>query len=161
MNSAGIKNIMSSSFERFNIELEPPKEDRLQEMTENITGEKFGVQLPYLQVYLDLLYRKDYERTYASKEPDELYPPLTFTKQEIDELGKIEDVLEQFIQEQEKSLQVELSTAFNAIPDNAVHKVLDAICDGRRNQTSGSVYERRRFDAARAKICRRLTFDFI
>ncbi len=126
MDGVGVKRVMRSSFEKFNISLEPPEEDRLEQMTKNITGEKFGVQLPYLQVYLDLLYRQDYQRTYGNSPQSKRLPPLTFTKQEIDDLGKIENVLEQFIQEQTADLQRELSAWRPASPPDGVAKILDA-----------------------------------
>jgi len=83
MNSTRIKQVMSASFDKFHIALEPPEEDRLQQMITNISGERFGIQLPYLQVYLDLLYRQDYQRTYGRKGTQEVLPPLTFTEKEI------------------------------------------------------------------------------
>jgi hypothetical protein len=126
MDGVRINEVMRSSFEKFNISLEPPEEERLEEMTKNITGEKFGVQLPYLQVYLDHLYRQDYRRTYGEAPPDEDLPPLVFTKAEIDELGKIENVLEQFISEQVLDLQQRLADTYELVPETLVAKVLDA-----------------------------------
>lgn len=126
MNSSGVKAVMRSSFAKFNISLEPPEEDRLQQMVDNIAGERFGVQLPYLQVYLDMLYRQDYARTYGSAKQDVLLPELTFTKEEIDELGQIDDVLEKFIQEQSRELQEELSGQYSSLPKDTVVRVMDA-----------------------------------
>lgn len=126
MNSSGVKAVMRSSFAKFNISLEPPEEDRLQQMVDNIAGEKFGVQLPYLQVYLDMLYRQDYARTYGLEKQDVLLPELTFTKEEIDELGRIDDVLEKFIQEQSRELQEELSAQYSSLPKDTVVRVMDA-----------------------------------
>lgn len=126
MNSSGVKAVMRSSFAKFNISLEPPEEDRLQQMVDNIAGEKFGVQLPYLQVYLDMLYRQDYASTYGLEKQDVLLPELTFTKEEIDELGRIDDVLEKFIQEQSRELQEELSAQYSSLPKDTVVRVMDA-----------------------------------
>ena len=123
MNVAKVKEVMSSSFANFNISLEEPADDRLEEMIDNISAGKSGIQLPYLQVYLDMLYREDYRRTYGKEEKE--LPPLVFSKKEIGHFGKIDDVLEKFLQEQEAGLQGELKAAHKGLPDDAVRKILD------------------------------------
>ena len=127
MNSSSVKQVLSLSFDKFNITLESPKEDRLEEMLKNISGEKFGVQLPYLQVYLDMLYLQEYERAYGALPPSETYPPFIFTKKGIEEIGEIEDVLDLFIEGQSDNIQRELQDKFKkSAKEGMVKKVLDA-----------------------------------
>ncbi len=127
MNRQNLMHVMGASFEQFNIGLEPPKEKRLEEMLRNISGEKSGVQLPYLQVYLDLLYRECYAETYPDQVPESPLPPLTFRHSDIERAGSIENVLERFVQEQESALQYKLTQQFEGLPDDAVRRTLDAL----------------------------------
>ena len=73
--------------------------------------EKSGIPLPYLQVYLDMLWREDFNRTYSDTEstPFPSFPKLKFTTKEIDDFGAIENVLQRFLSQQEVSLQEELA----------------------------------------------------
>jgi hypothetical protein len=126
MNSKKVKGVLAQSFQRFHIFTEAPEEERLEQIVENLSAGKSGIQLPYLQVYLDMLYREDFARTYArEREGDEL-PPLTFTKEEIDRFGRIENVLEKFLREQELHLQNQLLQSYPTLPSHTVRQVLDA-----------------------------------
>ncbi|RRB00759.1 nSTAND1 domain-containing NTPase [Larkinella rosea] len=71
-------------------------------------------QLPYLQVYLDRLWRQENE-----KEPE---PPVWITPALVEEVGRIDDVLEVFLAEQKKSITDQLP------PDEqpAVSQVLES-----------------------------------
>ena len=126
MNLARVKQVIHASFQKFNIQLEAPVEDRLEEILANLSAQKAGIQLPYLQIYLDTLYKDDYIRTYGEKERGEALPVLTFTQQEIADLGNIDKVLDTFLQEQEESLQAQLETEFpGQVPNNSVRDLLD------------------------------------
>jgi len=126
MNNTKVQSVLSRSFAKFNINLEAPAEDRLQEMIANISGGKALIQLPYLQVYLDMLYREDYQQTYGDKERGEDLPPLKFTKAEIAKFGQIEEVLSKFLDFQEKEIQSILSAKYPNILDNTVLQIMDA-----------------------------------
>lgn len=126
MNNTKVKSVMQQSFQRFNIMVEAPEEERLQQMLDNLSAGKSGIQLPYLQVYLDRLYREDFQRTYTRERTGEELPPLTFTKAEIQNFGRIENVLEKFSQEQESSIQSQLLQKYPKLPPQTVRQVLDA-----------------------------------
>ena len=126
MSNVKVKEVMKSSFTRFNIALEGDEDERCQQMIDNISAGKSGIQLPYLQVYLDMLYREDYQRTFGDHPPEEQLPRLEFTKEEIKEFGQIDDVLGRFLQQQEVSLQNQLKAKFSDFPDDGLRKVLDA-----------------------------------
>ena len=125
MNAVKTKEVLRSSFEKFNIRLEGDPEERLEEMIDNISGERSGIQLPYLQVYLDMMYRDSYRRQYQSSEAPVELPVLNFTKRQIEDTGTIENVLEKFLLEQEKDLQLELEQSYPNLPANTVQNILD------------------------------------
>ncbi|MFN0033647.1 MAG: NACHT domain-containing protein [Saprospiraceae bacterium] len=128
MSAAKVRGVLTSSFERFNIAVQPPAEDTLGQIIDNISGGKAGIQLPYLQVYLDTLYREDFVRNYPNAMPGEggTWQPVEFTREEVKAVGKIENVLERFLREQQERLQKELEAKFgSATAEDAVRKVLD------------------------------------
>ena len=126
MNNSKVMEVMKASFDKFNISLEGDEEERLQQMIDNISGEKSSIQLPYLQVYLDMLYREDYYRTYGKKDRGDELPTLSFTKSEINSLGKIDNVLNKFLLLQLRELQNSLTEKYKNFKDDGVRKILDA-----------------------------------
>lgn len=120
-----VNTVVGQSCQSFNIRLEAPESD-VQLIYDNLSAGRSGVQLPYLQVYLDMLYREDFSRTYPNTNvlPDSL-PPLKFTTAEIRKFGKIEDVLGRFLGEQVESLRKGLVIQFKDLPENTVARILD------------------------------------
>jgi hypothetical protein len=108
----------------FNIELEDPKKNA-QQIIENISSGKSGIPLPYLQVYLDMLYRKDLIKTYGENLPDDPYPELYFSSEEIEELGSIENVLENFLSQQETRIDQLLKDKHPSFRAGTTHRILD------------------------------------
>lgn len=101
MDEKHIKEVLSSSFKKFNIGLEAPEEKRLDEIINNVKDDQTGIiELPYLQIYLDRYYRATYQKAYRDElgEPD--WPYLEFTRSEIKKFGKIEKILKDFLNEQ-------------------------------------------------------------
>jgi hypothetical protein len=122
--------VLEKSAEKFNISFEKP-EKNIRSIYDKLSAGKSGVQLPYLQVYLDLLYREDFQRTYPDlakqgKLPQPL-PKLTFSTAEIEHFGGIEDVLGRFLQEQERDLQRALNAEFPPENPQALALLLDAL----------------------------------
>jgi WD40 repeat protein len=74
--------------------VDEPKTVKL--ILENNRSSANTFQLPYLQVYLDRLWRKENE-----KDPE---PPVWITPALVEEVGRIDDVLEVFLAEQKKSI---------------------------------------------------------
>ena len=87
--------------------------DRLlaEQIVAAVAGKK-DISLPYLQVYLDQLWRDDYKRTFPDGYEGEGFAPLEFTTEEIRQFGKIKNVLLRFLKQQKKDIQVELKAAF-------------------------------------------------
>ncbi len=107
-----VKNIIERSFEEFNInqlsgvskEKLPDKEKlkRIELILNQIKikdNESTSYHLPFLQVYLDSIYKVDYNRTYGEAPSQNKYLPLEFKEEEIKEFGSIEQVLENYIRE--------------------------------------------------------------
>lgn len=126
MSQKQVKAVMEKSFEQFNIELKGDKDERLDEILENISGNRSLIQLPYLQVYLDKLYQEDFVRTYGNQERNtNEFPALEFTKEEISDFGKIDDVLERFLDEQVTEIQGGLGKQYPELAENAVSLVIN------------------------------------
>jgi len=139
MSRKNVQKVILNSCEGFNIQLEKGK-TAANLIIDNLSGERSGIPLPYLQVYMDLLYREDFERTYPNTtnrinsegfKPlviDAIggFPPLTFTLQEITDFGKIENVLEKFLNEQNDSLQSLVKKQHPNASSNVVRQTLDA-----------------------------------
>ncbi len=110
-----IKEIITRSFEKFNInqfknqtstELSShEKQERIDLILEQIKIQENGTSgyhLPFLQVYLDSLYKIDFKRTYdryPTQNDSKKLLPLEFSIDEIKEFGSIENVLENHIRE--------------------------------------------------------------
>ncbi|MEL6842607.1 MAG: ATP-binding protein, partial [Bacteroidota bacterium] len=123
MSAQQASEVVRQSCGRFNITLESPEDNPLQ-IVNKITEGRSGVALPYLQVYLDRLYREDLTRTYPQGVPASPndWPALEFTSAEIEEFGEIGDVLKNFLQEQSQQIQDDLPD----LPERAVRKVLNS-----------------------------------
>ncbi len=119
-----VKEVMTSSFNKFHISLEGDADTRMEEMIFNISEGKSGIQLPYLQVYLDMLYREDYVRTYGKDEQEEL-KPITLTQTEIQDFGQIDNVLDRFLDEQVRTIPARLQNNFPGLKMETVGQILD------------------------------------
>jgi hypothetical protein len=120
----------SLMYPAFNITLEEPNANT-KKILDKFTAKKTGIQLPYLQVYLDMLWKEDFERTYPDVQPerppglteeDLWYPPITLETGEIETFEDIEDVLGKFLREQERKIADALG---EDVPKNAVRQLLD------------------------------------
>ncbi len=137
-----IKEIIEKSFEVFNINqyedhllVEKRKElsvkeknrrieliiDQIKIHEETVTS----YHLPFLQVYLDRLYKMDYYKTYGNEVPEAIskkygiHPPLEFKEDEIREFGTIESVLEDYIREVSTTI---LKNTKNKLNNQTKHK---------------------------------------
>jgi tetratricopeptide (TPR) repeat protein len=127
MGMAKVQAMLTGSFRQFNIQAEPPETEILTEIIDNVSGGRAGIQLPYLQVYLDTLYREDFARTYPGQTPQPgAWLPVAISRAEVRSLGKIENVLEKFLREQQERLQADLEKKFPGTGPESVKKVLDA-----------------------------------
>ncbi|AXE16535.1 hypothetical protein DR864_01730 [Runella rosea] len=127
MDTANVKTVLRDSFQKFNISIgNPPQEERLDEIIQNVSLGRSGIELPYLQVYLDLLYREDFARTSSGQNViEDQWPRLEFTREEIRDFGTITNVLEKFLKEQQERILAQLMKQDPGIPESTVKLVLD------------------------------------
>lgn len=128
MRPGRLEKVIIRSCEAFNVSLEEPQKNAGQ-IIDNLHG-KGGVSLPYLQVYLDRLWRENFAWAYPEGTEDErekaLHPALTFTSREIAELGPIQDVLAYFVEERTQAIQQEMEKKYPETPAGTVRQILDA-----------------------------------
>lgn len=124
MRSNKVTEVLKRSFAAFNISLEA-EDKNIKQIIKRVSAKKSGIPLPYLQVYLDRLYREDFVRTYPNG-IDEPLPPLEFTTAEITEFGEIEDVLAKFLEEQKADLEADFREEYPQAKKESVQKILDS-----------------------------------
>jgi hypothetical protein len=86
-------------------------------ITEQIGDPRAGVQLAYLQVYLDRLFR----------EAQKSATPLVFTDELVARIGKLGDVMAEFLEEQTQAIADDVRSRHPNLPKGAVHRVLEAL----------------------------------
>jgi hypothetical protein len=91
--------------------------DTARRIIAQIGDRRAGVQLAYLQVYLDKLYRD------AQKSPT----PMLFTDALVDRTGKLGDVMADFLEEQTQTIADTIRSRHPTLPKGSVHRVLEAL----------------------------------
>ncbi len=119
-----VAEVIVKSCEYFRITLEEP-EKNVQQIID-IVSDKREISLPYLQVYLDQLWKDDFRRTYPDGIATKETPLLHITTKEIENFGDIRDVFERFLAERKKAIQQILKEKFPKLPDDTLNNVLDA-----------------------------------
>ncbi|RYY60587.1 MAG: ATP-binding protein [Chitinophagaceae bacterium] len=89
-----------------------------------LADKKDNVSLPYLQVYLDRLWREEFARSYPNGYSGEGFAPLNFTIKVIRDFGEIGDVLQKFLTEWKKALDSDINQRFSDLSDNFLNDVL-------------------------------------
>lgn len=87
-----------------------------------------GIQLAYLQVYLDHLYQHAAPRG----------EPVTFTDQDVDEAGKLGDLMAGYLQTQKAEIENDLKSKRPGLPTDAIQHLLEAFVsvDGTKQPTT-------------------------
>jgi len=133
MRPARLEEVILESCDSFQITLEGGRAGARQ-IIENLRTKKQDPQaargkgqvpLPYLQVYLDMLWREDFRRTYPNGWEGKGLPPLEFTGEEIEAFGIIDDVLDRFLEERTAAIQRSLADSFPGVDEDTVSQVLD------------------------------------
>lgn len=129
MRDQKVKMVLRESFKAFNITAAPSEDACFNEIIKNVGQGRSGIELPYLQVYLDALYRADYARSEqagALQHNDKGLPALTFTQTEIQQFGDMDEVLDRFLTEQQNNIGQTLRAEFPDLPDGVVQRILGA-----------------------------------
>ncbi|MGN6507955.1 MAG: ATP-binding protein [Chitinophaga sp.] len=125
MNARNVEEVIVKSCREFGIQLQEGADNAKQIIS--VLIEKGVVSLPYLQIYLDQLWRAVYMITpVKTTAPGPNYPALTFNNAVIKRFGGMQEVLERFIRERITVIQDQLETEFPGIPEDFVSNVLDA-----------------------------------
>ena len=120
-----LKEVIIESCARFQIKLESP--DETSEQIIKVVAGKRDISLPYLQVYLDQLWKNVYKKKYGEdKDFDEnkVYP-IEITKLDIRQFGKIQDVLKTFLKDQTNDIQKKLMELYDTIPADCLASILE------------------------------------
>ncbi|MEM7513305.1 MAG: ATP-binding protein, partial [Bacteroidota bacterium] len=122
-----VKDVLKLSFSKFQIGLEGEDEDRLNQIIDNLSDEKSGiVQLPYLQVYLDMIYKEEFAKEHPGEVFDEEnLKPIQITQQEITDFGRIDDVLDRFLRTQLADIPERLKEGYPDVNTKLIENILD------------------------------------
>ncbi|MEK7728074.1 MAG: hypothetical protein AAB354_06630, partial [candidate division KSB1 bacterium] len=94
-----------------------------QQIIDNLSDHRAGVQLSYLQVYLDKLYREAAHE--QNGRASDSQTPIIFTEQLVRQTGALGDVMADFLEEQTAVIQKALATKFPQTPAETVKHVLE------------------------------------
>lgn len=90
-----------------------------QRIIDNLSEGRAGVQLSYLQVYLDKLHRG------AAADPASQGRELVFTDALVQQTGALGDVMADFLEEQTSAIQKDIAGRFPQVPADAVQRVME------------------------------------
>jgi len=128
MRSETLKEVIFDTCNYFNVTLESD-EDSAKKMVEQLKT-KGGIALPYIQIYLDVFWKEDFDRDYKTKiYPDDwevgTYPELIFTNEEIESFGSVEEALEKYLLIQTKNLEAEIKSDYTYDSEDIAQIILD------------------------------------
>ncbi|TFU05879.1 hypothetical protein EUV02_02305 [Polymorphobacter arshaanensis] len=113
MSKTNILRVITGTTAALGIELEHG-EVTAQHIIDNISDPRTGVQLAYLQVYLDKLFRSA-----GTAEP------MVFTDALVAETGALGDVMAEFLEEQTRAIQADVHANFPDVDKDAVQRIIE------------------------------------
>jgi len=148
MNEDAIKHVIEKSFHKFNISYEAT---HINAIFKNLSEEKSrNIPLPYLQVYLDTLYRAHYNARYK-KYKYLILPPITLQLSIIEGLGNLDKVLELFFNRTVQNLSTKLNADYTKLPSNFVISLIDRFVTEEGTKRPIYLNENRQFDKKEIK----------
>jgi WD40 repeat protein len=129
-----------------------------EEIFERLKGKEktLTIQLPYLQVFLDKLY--------TIKTNDENHQTdATFSMEDLKKIGDIDDVLQNFLEEQVMHISRKLSTAKSIVTSETIWKMLSNFCtlEGTKEPISKKELEIRLKDDLKKKLIDQSFDEFV
>jgi WD40 repeat protein len=136
MSLQNVQQVITGTTAAFGIALEKG-ETTAQQIIDNLSDRRAGVQLSYLQVYLDKLYRKAAneqnghalvgraQEGQARKGQAGTETPIIFTERLVRQTGALGDVMADFLEEQTAAIQKELTAKYHQTPQEAVQLTLE------------------------------------
>ena len=117
MNDKNLIRVINGTAKYAGIQIEQPRK-LIPIMIDNLRDKREGVDLTNLQVYLDRLWRKDLERQGGSA------TQVTFDEELVNQVGKLENVLSDFLDEQFTQIEKGLKTRGMEAPQGVPLEVL-------------------------------------
>jgi WD40 repeat protein len=125
MHLSNVESVIQGSANAFDILLDQPDET-IKQIIENNKDIKGTIHLPYLQVYLDRLYREAAKFSPPQgNNPGEQNGEIKFSPGLLGKIGKISDVMALFLDEQTQQMQQRLKSEYPDAPDDVVWQVLN------------------------------------
>jgi hypothetical protein len=126
MQLSNVKTVIQCSANSFGIRLDLPDET-IKQIIENNKDIKGTIHLPYLQVYLDCLYREASKLSPSQgKNPIKQNSEIEFSPGLVRKIGKISDVMALFLDEQTQQMQQSLKSKYPNVRNDAVWQVLNS-----------------------------------
>ncbi|MDL1873832.1 hypothetical protein FBQ85_01460 [Cytophagia bacterium CHB2] len=122
MNLQNVQQVITGTTAAFGLQFEAG-EATVQQIIDNLSDGRAGVQLSYLQVYLDKLYRKAAAEQNGGVGGSQT--PIVFTERLVRQTGALGDVMVDFLEEQTRAIQRELAAKFRQTPPEAVQLILE------------------------------------
>jgi WD40 repeat protein len=124
MHISNVESVIQGSANAFDIRLDQANET-IKQIIKNNQDQKGTIQLPYLQVYLDRLYRKAAKPANPQGDMPTGDRGIIFTPVLVERIGKISDVMAAFLDEQTQQIQQCLNSEYQDISDDVVWQVLN------------------------------------
>jgi hypothetical protein len=124
MSRDNLRRVVTGSCAAYQIALEDPRRSP-DAILDNMLPGKGAVHMPYVQVYLHMLYQEAVTRQHPGLADEAPWPHVVFDRAVIDAVGPITDVLGRFLKEQEAAIARQLAQRHADVPDDVVRQVLD------------------------------------
>lgn len=137
MSMTNVEQVIVGMTAALGIQLEHGK-DTARRIIDQLDDQRVGVQLAYLQVYLDSLYHRAAARAGGG--------PVIFTDAAVDETGKLGDIMVEFLAKQTAAIEAEIA----GVPKHGVQHLLEQFVtvDGTKQPNSRAELVDRMPDAA-------------
>lgn len=146
MNTTNIRQVIRGSCRQFGIKIKKPVQTA-NRIISRLTDTRRGIQLSYLQIYLDKLYH-----VYREKHPN---GTVVFSPELVDRVGSIGDILVEFMEEQQQIIQDRMKARLGIHEPGVISKVMDqfATLEGTRRSLSRADIRLFGFSEAALNFC--------
>lgn len=117
MNNSSVREVIKGSCRQFGIRVQKPVHTT-KHILARLTDHRRGVQLSYLQLYLDKLFHE-----YRAGRPDA--GSVIFSTDLVERVGSIGDILVEFMEEQQRFIQQELEIRYGVTDPEVVANIMD------------------------------------
>ena len=153
MSAKNVSKVIQGSCRKLGIQLRKPV-TTTNAITQNLSDRRFGIQLSYLQIYLDKLYHLAINTSPEKK--------VTFSPELVKQLGAIGNILVSFMDENIAIIQQQLQTAYPGADAEALPLLLNqfASLEGTRKPLMRADIARSNLSEAQLEFCLARLVDF-